>query len=76
MNPATKEVTELATRTIVGVTGTTFPWWAQWWDATAKYATGVNSFVLSVGGLIVLYLTIRKLLLDIRVQKRNLKKGE
>jgi hypothetical protein len=72
VSPATREVGELAVRTTVGITSTTFPWWAQLWDETAKYATGVNSFVLSVGGLVVLFLTIRKLRLDIRVAKRNL----
>lgn len=71
-----REMAELGVRTAIGTVGATFPWWAQWWDATVSYATGVNSFVLSVGGLMVLGLTIRKLLLDIRIQKRHIEKDD
>lgn len=76
MNPGGREMAELGIRATVGTAMTTFPWWAQWWDTTVKYATGVTSFTLSVGGLIVLYLTIRKLMLDIKAQQRNLDRDD
>lgn len=54
----------------VGTGGVTFPWWGQ----VIEWATGLNTLLVSVGGLLVLTLTIRKLLLDIRVAQRHLNK--
>lgn len=54
---------------VVGTTATTFPLWHE----LVAWATGANQWVIAIGGLVVLWLTIRKLLLETRLAERRLR---
>jgi len=53
----------------VGTAGTTFPLWNEW----VAFLSGTNQWVIAIGGLVVLGLTIRKLLLENRLAERRLR---
>lgn len=54
---------------VVGTAGATFPLWNE----VVVLATGVNQWVVAIGGLIVLVLTIRKLWMENRIAERRLR---
>lgn len=56
-------------RLAIGATATTFPLWS---DAVAWFA-GSYQVMVATGGLIVLTLTIRKLILENRIASRKLR---
>lgn len=58
--------------TVVGTSATTFTWWKD----TVAVLSGVNSWVITIGGLVVLGLTVHKLTLEIRLARRRLRDAE
>ena len=52
----------------LGGAGASFPIWGQ----MIELATGLNTFVVSVLGLVVLVLTVRKLWIDSQIALHNL----
>lgn len=57
---------------VVGTAGATFPLWNE----VVVLATGVNQWVVAIGGLIVLVLTIRKLWMENRIAERRLREWD
>lgn len=55
--------------TVVGTSATTFPWWKD----TVALLSGLNSWVIAIGGLLVLGLTLYRLALEIMLARRRLK---
>lgn len=53
----------------VGTAGTTFPLWNQ----ALAWASGANQWLIAIGGLIVLALTIRKLWIENQIAARRLR---
>ena len=53
----------------VGTASTTFPLWNE----AVAWASGANQWVIAIGGLIVLVLTIRKLWIENKIASRRLK---
>jgi hypothetical protein len=53
----------------VGGTSLSFPWWSD----AVTFATGANQWLIAIGGLLVLFLTIRKLLIENKIASRRLK---
>ena len=54
---------------VVGTAGATFPLWNE----LVVLATGINQWVVAIGGFIVLVLTIRKLWMENRIAERKLR---
>jgi hypothetical protein len=53
----------------VGLPAVTFPAWSD----TVAAISGVNQWLIAIGGLVVLILTIRKLLLENKIASRRLR---
>ncbi len=54
---------------LVGTSGVTFPLWGD----VVSVALNINQGIIVVGGLVVLVLTIRKLLIENRIATRRLR---
>lgn len=63
---------DLVTGLTVAMGGITFPYWS----VVVSVATGIQSAVLQIGGLVVLGLTIWKLATELRIARKKLKDGE
>lgn len=57
---------------ITGTAGLTFPLWHD----VVVWATGLNQFLISLLGLVILILTARKLWLDNKLASKKLRDGD
>jgi len=67
-----KDALETAGAAALGATGFTFPWWSE----IAQAVAGINTFLVSILGIIVLVLTARKLWLENRIAQHRLDEEE
>lgn len=57
-----------ASQFLAGLTATTFPWWGHF----VSVVTGIDQFLLGLGGLVIVGFTIWKLILEIQVNRKKL----